>query len=177
MFHLEPGDTLRRALLAVEKLLQRPRSRWWYSSPTAGIGPDLLHRGRLGLAPRTLLAAVFLVFRHHLVEKILQGPRSRSVVRQPDRCLLDNDIPGLDESGLTREAATPSGETFGNLGTGLQNPDQSISRATTSTCIGQLLIGMKELCRDSGWDETVTAEMAGQVARDLSDENGGDFPI
>ena len=121
--------------------------------------------------------------------------------------MLDNDIPGLDESrlrgagtrdagparacavessgldepgtsvGLTREAAAPSGETFGNLGTGLQNPDQSISRAMASTCIGQLLIGMKELCRDSGLDETVTAEMVGQVARDLSDKNGGDFPI
>ena len=90
---------------------------------------------------------------------------------------MDNDIPGIDESGLTREAAAPSGETYGNLGTGLQNPDQSISRMTTSTCIGQLLIGMKELCRDSGLDEIVTAEMVGQVAIDLSDKNGGDFPI
>ena len=81
--------------------------------------------------------------------------------------MLDNDIPGIDESGLTREAAAPSGETYGNLGTGLQNPDQSSSRETTSTWVGRILIGMKELCRDSGVDETVTAELVGQMAIDL----------
>ena len=65
--------------------------------------------------------------------------------------MLDNDIPGLDESGLTREAAaTPSGETYGNLETGLQNPDQSSSRETTSTWVGGILIGVKELRRNSG---------------------------
>ena len=48
---------------------------------------------------------------------------------------------------------------------------------TTSTCIGQLLIGMKELCRDSGVDEIVTAELVGQMAIDLSAKSRGDFPI
>ena len=93
--------------------------------------------------------------------------------------MLGNDIPGTDETRL--QEATPGvaalSETSDQSETGLQNPDVIFSRETTRTCIGQLLIGMKELCRDSGLDEIVTAEMAGQVARDSSDENGGDLPI
>ena len=92
--------------------------------------------------------------------------------------MLDNDIPGTDETRL--QEATPGvalGETSDQSETGLQNPDEIISRETASTCIGQLLIGMKELCRDSGLDEVVTAEMVGQVAIDLGDKTRGDFPI
>ena len=90
--------------------------------------------------------------------------------------LLEYD--NLDkESGLTREAAAPSGETCGNLETGLPNPDQSSSRETTSTLVGGILIGMKELCRDSGVDEIVTAELVGQMATDLSAKSRGDSPI
>ena len=71
------------------------------------------------------------------------------------------------ESGLTREAATPSGETYGNLETGLPNPDQSSSRESTSTWVGRILIGVKELGRHSGLDEAATAELVGRLARDL----------
>ena len=91
--------------------------------------------------------------------------------------LLDNDIPGMDESGLTREAAAPSGESRGNQETGLQNPDQSSSRETTSTWVGRILIGVKEPRRYSGLDEAVTAELVGQMAIDLSAKSRGDFPI
>ncbi len=89
--------------------------------------------------------------------------------------MLDNDILGIDETRL--QEVTPGvalGETSDQSETGLQNPDEFISRVTTSTCIGQLLIVMKELCRDSGLGETVTAEMVGQMAIDLSDKPGGD---
>ena len=48
---------------------------------------------------------------------------------------------------------------------------------TTSTCIGKLLIGMKELCRDNGLDEAVTAELVGQPAIDLCAKIGDDIPI
>ena len=76
----------------------------------------------------------------------------------------------VKESGLTSEAATPSGETCGNLGTGYPNPDQSSSRATTSTWVGRILIGVKELCRHSGLDEAATAELVGRMARDLCEK-------
>ena len=93
------------------------------------------------------------------------------------RGMLDNDILGIDESGLTREAATPSGETYGNLETGLQNPDQISSREKASTCVGRILTGVKELRRNSGLGEAATAELVGRTAIDLSDKPGGDFPI
>ena len=81
-----------------------------------------------------------------------------SEIRRPAPSMLDQvgvggmlDDDNLDkESGLTREAAAPSGETYGNLETGLQNPDQSSSRETTSTWVGGILIGVKELRRNSG---------------------------
>ena len=91
--------------------------------------------------------------------------------------MLDNDILGIDESGLTREAATPSGETYGNLETGLQNPDQISSREKASTCVGRILTGVKELRRNSGLGEAATAEPVGRTAIDLSDKTGGDFPV
>ena len=83
------------------------------------------------------------------------------------------------ESGLTREAAAPSGETYGNLETGLPDPDQSSSdrREATATCIGCVIIRPEEPCRDNGLDEAVTAELVGQMAIDLSAKSRGDFPI
>ena len=69
------------------------------------------------------------------------------------------------ESGLTREAAAPSGESRGNQETGLQNPDQISSREKASTCVGRILTGVKELRRNSGLGETATAEPVGQMAR------------
>ena len=108
-----------------------------------------------------------------------------SEFRRPAPSMLDQvgvggmlNYDDLDkESGLTREAAAPPGETCGNLETGLPNPDQSSSRETTSTWVGGIIIGMKELCRDSGVDEIVTAELVGQMATDLSAKSRGDFPI
>ena len=108
-----------------------------------------------------------------------------SEIRRPAPSMLDQvgvggmlEYDNLDkESGLTREAATPSGETCGNLGTGYPNPDQSSSRATTSTWVGRILIGVKEPRRYSGLDEAVTAELVGQMAIDLSAKSRGDFPI
>ena len=79
--------------------------------------------------------------------------------------LLDNDIPGR-ELGL-RGPAPPPSESGGQLETGLQNPDQISSRETTSTCVGRILTGVKELRRNSGLGETATAEPVGQMARDL----------
>ena len=92
------------------------------------------------------------------------------------RGMLDIDIPGVDESRV-REAAAPPSETYGKLETGLLNPDQISSREMTSTCVGRVLIGVKEPCRNSGLDEAVTAELVGQMAIDLSAKIGGDFPI
>ena len=109
--------------------------------------------------------------------------------------MLDNDIPGLDESRLrgagtrdagparagavesSREAAAPSGESRGNQETGLQNPDQISSREKASTCVGRILTGVKELRRNSGLGEAATAEPVGRTAIDLSDKPGTVFPI
>ena len=71
------------------------------------------------------------------------------------------------ESGLTSAAAAPPGETRGNPETGLQNPDQSSSRETTSTWVGRILIGVKELGRHNGLDEAATAGLVGRLAIDL----------
>ena len=72
-----------------------------------------------------------------------------------------------EESALTSGAAAPSGESRGNLETGLPNPDQSSSREATSTWVGRVLIGVKELGRHSGLDEAATAELVGRLAMDL----------
>ena len=92
--------------------------------------------------------------------------------------MLDNDIPGTDETRL--QEATPGvalSETSDQSGTGLQNPDEISSRVTTSTCVGRILIGVKEPCRYSGLDEAVTAELVGQMAIDLCAKIGDDIPI
>ena len=89
--------------------------------------------------------------------------------------VLDNDIPGRELR--LREPAPPPSETGGQLETGLQNPDQISSRETTSTCVGRILTGVKELRRNSGLGEAATAELVGRTAIDLSDKPGGDFPI
>ena len=68
-------------------------------------------------------------------------------------------------------------ETSDQSGTGLQNPDEISSRVKTSTCVGRVLIGVKEPRRYSGLDEAVTAELMGRTAADLSDKPGDDFPI
>ena len=55
--------------------------------------------------------------------------------------------------------------------TGLDKPDVSDSRETRATCIGRVLIGMKELCRNNGLNEIFTAELVGQLAIDLCDSD------
>ena len=47
----------------------------------------------------------------------------------------------------------------------------SDSRETRATCIGRVLIGMKELCRNNGLNEIFTAELVGQLAIDLCDSD------
>ena len=85
--------------------------------------------------------------------------------------LLDNDIPGLDESRLRGAGTRDAGPARACAveSSGLDEPDTSVGRAT---CIGRILIGMKDLCRDNGLDESVTAELVGRLAKDLCD-----FPI
>ena len=46
-----------------------------------------------------------------------------------------------------------------------------------STCIGWVLTGVTELCRNNGLDEAVTAELVGQTAIDLCAKIGDDIPI
>ena len=92
--------------------------------------------------------------------------------------LLEDDTLDMMVTRL-REAtpwSTPS-ETRAANGTGLDKPDELGSRETRTTCIGRVLIGMKELCRDNGLDEAVTAELVGQLAIDLCAKIGDDFPI
>ena len=87
---------------------------------------------------------------------------------------MDNDIPGLDESRLRGAGTRDAGPARACAveSSGLDEPGTSVGRAT---CIGRILIGMKDLCRDNGLDEAVTAEMVGRVAIDLCDKKpGGD---
>ena len=93
-------------------------------------------------------------------------------------CLLDNDIPGLDESRL-RETTRDAGPIVpcAVVTSGLDESDTSDRRAATATCNGRVIIRPEEPGRDNGLDEAVTAELVGQPAIDLSDKPGADFPI
>ena len=50
---------------------------------------------------------------------------------------------------------------------GSSGRDEPGTSVTRSTRIGRVLIGMKDLCRDNGLDESVTAELVGRMAIDL----------
>ena len=80
--------------------------------------------------------------------------------------MLDNDIPGLDESRLRGAGTRDAGpdKACAVESSGLDELDTSVGRAT---CFGRILIGMKDLCRDNGLDESVTAELVGRMAIDL----------
>ena len=80
--------------------------------------------------------------------------------------LLEDDIPGTVDSRL-REAATRDAGPIVTCAGGSSGRDEPDTRATTSTCIGRILITMKDLCRDNGLNENVTAEMVGRLAIDL----------
>ena len=79
--------------------------------------------------------------------------------------MLDNDILGIDESRL-RETTRGAGPIV-TCADGSSGQDEPDTRATRSTCIGRVLIRMKDLCRDNGLGESVTAEMVGLLAIDL----------
>ena len=85
--------------------------------------------------------------------------------------LLEDEIPGSVESRL-RGAATPDAGPIVTCIDGSSGQDEPGTSVTRSTCIGRVLIGMKDLCRDNGLDESVTAELVGRLATDLCD-----FPI
>ena len=90
--------------------------------------------------------------------------------------LLDNDIPGIDESRL-RETTRGAGPivTCADGSSGQDEPDTSDRREATATCNERVIIRPEEPGRDNGLDEAVTAEMVGQVAIDLCDKKpGGD---
>ncbi len=98
-----------------------------------------------------------------------------SEVRQPSSYMvedvgvggmLEDDIPGAVDSRL-REAATRDAGPIVTCAGGSSGRDEPDTRATTSTCIGRVLITMKDLCRDNGLNENVTAEMVGRLAIDL----------
>ena len=91
--------------------------------------------------------------------------------------MLDNDMPGSESRLQEAALGVALSETSDQSGTGLQNPDGISSREKTSTCVGRILIVVKEPRRYSGLDEAVTAELVGQMAIDLSAKIGGDFPI
>ena len=75
---------------------------------------------------------------------------------------MDDDIPGLVESRL-REATRDAGPLV-TCAVGSSGRDEP---GTRSTGIGRVLIRMKDLCRDNGLGESVTAEMVGLLAIDL----------
>ena len=92
--------------------------------------------------------------------------------------LLDNDIPGIDETRL-REArpGTVHIVACADVSSGSDEPDTSDRREATATCIGRVIIRPEEPGRDNGLNEAVTAELVGQMAIDLSAKIGGNFPI
>ena len=77
--------------------------------------------------------------------------------------LLDDDIRHSRLRGAATTDAGPVGACAVDS-SGRDEPDTSVARAT---CIGGVLIRMKDICRDSGLDESVTAELVGRLAQDL----------
>ena len=92
--------------------------------------------------------------------------------------LLDNDIPGIDETRL-REArpGTDHIVACADVSSGSDEPDTSDRREATATCVGRVIIRPEEPGRDNGLDEAVTAELVGQPAIDLCAQIGDDIPI
>ena len=82
--------------------------------------------------------------------------------------MLEDDITGSIESRLRGAGTRDAGPARACAveSSGLDEPGTSVGRAT---CIGRILIGMKDLCRDNGLDESVTAELVGRLAIDLCD--------
>ena len=86
------------------------------------------------------------------------------VRRTPSSIVEDNGVEGMledDNHGLV------SGKTGAATGTGLDKPGVSDSNETRDTCIGRVILGLKELCRKNGVNEILTASLVGRVAIDL----------
>ena len=96
-------------------------------------------------------------------ERLRECESERECVR-----VLEDDIPGAVDSRL-REAATRDAGPIVTCAGGSSGRGEPGKR---STCVGRILIGMKDLCRDNGLDERVTAELVGRMAKGLCD-----FPI
>ena len=92
------------------------------------------------------------------------------------RGMLDNDIPGIDESRL-RETTRGAGPivTCADSSSGQVEPDTSDRREATATCNERVIIRPEEPGRDNGLDEAVTAELVGQMAIDSRAKSRG-FP-
>ena len=82
--------------------------------------------------------------------------------------MLDDDI----RHSRLRGAATTDASPVGACAVDSSGRDEPGTSVTRATCIGRVLIGMKDLCRDNGLDESVTAELVGRLATDLCS-----FPI
>ncbi len=85
------------------------------------------------------------------------------------KTLLEDDITGSIESRLRGAGTRDAGPA---RACAVDSSGQDEPGVTRSTCIGRVLIGMKDLCRDNGLDERATAELVGRMAEGLYD-----FPI
>ena len=79
--------------------------------------------------------------------------------------MLDDD--NTDVESRLRGAATRDAGPIVTCAVGSSGQIEPGTSVTRFTCIGRVLIGMKDLCRDNGLDESVTAEMVGRLAIDL----------
>ena len=82
--------------------------------------------------------------------------------------MLDNDIPGIDETRL-REArpGTVHIVACADVSSGSDEPDTSDRREATATCIGRVIIRLEDFCRTNGINEVLTASLMGQIAMDM----------
>ena len=87
----------------------------------------------------------------------------KDVRRMPSSIVEDNGVGGMLED---KNHGVVSGETGADVRTGLDKPDVSETRAT---CIGRVIISLKELCRKNGLNEALTAYLVGRLALDLCD--------
>ena len=90
---------------------------------------------------------------------------------------MDDDNPDMVTRLREARPGTDPSRACADVSSGLDKPDTSDRGEEKPTCVGRILIGMKELCRDGGLDEAITAEPVGQPAIDLCAKIGDDIPI
>ena len=82
--------------------------------------------------------------------------------------LLDNDIPST-ESRLREFTREPdSSRACADASSGR---DRLSSGEVKTTCVRNVLIGMKDLCRKNGLNEVLTHYLVGRLAMDLCDSD------